>query len=289
MNKNFFGKVEQMQAERNIVLTGLGRSGTTLTCHLLNKLPDTVALAEPIAPGKFEDLMPDIEAVCDGIGRFYRRMRRMARTRGVVISKHIDGVVPDNPKAMVNGVRRRVVEKGEIPVGKQLRPGFFLAIKDVAMFTVLLPTLAKRMPCYAIVRNPLAVMASVRSIQERKEHKNPSAIDRYAPELAARLKLIPDPVSRTLARHDYFFKLYAEYLPPENIVRYEDIVRSGGKALEVIVPSAGLLYEPLELRNLNPLYDRDEMLRLGERLLASEGAYWRFYPKKSVEGLLAAL
>jgi hypothetical protein len=79
VNKNFLGKVEQMQAERNIVLTGLGRSGTTLTCHLLNKLPDTVALAEPIAPGKFEDLMPDTEAVCDGIGRFYRRMRRMAR------------------------------------------------------------------------------------------------------------------------------------------------------------------------------------------------------------------
>ena len=43
------------------------------------------------------------------------------------------------------------------------------------------------------------------------------------------------------------------------------------------------------MRNLNPLYDRDEMLRLGERLLASEGAYWRFYPKKSVEGLLAAV
>ena len=76
MNKNFLGKVEQMQAERNIVLTGLGRSGTTLTCHLLNKLPDTVALAEPIAPGKFEDLMPDIEAVCDD--------RKKKRCRSVI-------------------------------------------------------------------------------------------------------------------------------------------------------------------------------------------------------------
>ena len=278
-----------MQAKRNIVLTGPGRSGTTLTCHLLNKLPNTVALAEPISPGKFEHLMPDVEAVCDGIERFYSKMRRMARTRGVVISKHVGGVVPDNPKAVLDGARQRVVEKGEIPVGKQLRPGFFLAIKDVAMFTALLPTLAERMPCYAIVRNPLSVMASAHSLKGPKERKNPSAIARYAPEQAARIKRMPDPVSRALARYDRAFGLYAEHLPPENIVRYEDIVRSGGKALKIVVPSARFLDEPLELRNLNPLYDRDEMLRMGERLLASEGAYWRFYTKESVEDLLAEL
>jgi hypothetical protein len=46
------------------------------------------------------------------------------------------------------------------------------------------------------------------------------------------------------------------------------------------------LDEPLESRNLNKLYDRDEMLRVGERLLGSEGAYWHFYTKESVEELL---
>jgi hypothetical protein len=279
-----------MQDKRNIVLTGPGRSGTTLTCHLLNKLPNAIALAEPIAPGKFEHLLPDVEAVCDGIQNFYRKMRRMARTRGVVISKHVDGVVPDNPKAVVDGVRQRVVEKDEIPVGKELRPGFFLAIKDVAMFTSLLPTLAERMPCYAIVRNPLSVMASAHSLkQQPKKRKNPSAIARYSPEDVARIRSMPDPLSRTLARYDRTFELYAEHLPPETVIRYEDIVASGGKTLKVIVPSARFLEEPLELRNTNPLYDRDEMLRMGERLLASEGAYWRFYSKESVEDLLADL
>ena len=278
-----------MEIRRNIVLTGLGRSGTTLTCHLLNQLPNVVALAEPIAPGKFEHLLPDTEAVCDGIERFYRRMRRMARTRGVVISKHIGGVVPDNPKAVVDGVRQRVVEKGQIPVGKQLQPGFYLAIKDVAMFTILLPALTKRMPCYAIVRNPLSVMASMHSLQEQKGRKNRSAIDRYHPELSARLNLIRNPVHRLLARFDYFFERYATYLPPENVVRYEDIVSSSGKALEVVVPFASRLDERLKSQNLNPLYDRDEMLRLGERFLASEGAYWQFYSPESVERMMAAL
>ncbi len=104
-------------AERNIVITGPGRSGTTLTCHLLNKLPNTVALSEPINPGKYTDRLPDNEAVADGIRDFYREQRRMALNRGTVLSKHV-GVVPDNPKGMVDGVRKRVVEKGNIPLAR---------------------------------------------------------------------------------------------------------------------------------------------------------------------------
>ena len=76
---------------------------------------------------------------------------------------------------MVDGVRRRIAEKGRIEVGKDLQPGFKMAIKDVGMFTALLPTLAKRFPCYAIVRNPLSVMASVGSIQKSRSRKNPPA------------------------------------------------------------------------------------------------------------------
>jgi hypothetical protein len=135
----------------------------------------------------------------------------------------------------------------------------------------------------------VSVMASMHSLQKRKEPKNPSAIDRYDPELSARMNLLPDPASRLLARFDYFFERYAKYLPSENVVRYEDIVSSNGKALKVVVPVARRLDVSLESKNLNPIYDRDEMLRFGEKLLASEGAYWHFYSPESVEGMLAAL
>src|SRR5689334_16285425 len=39
--------------DRDVLVTGLPRSGTTLTCHLLQKLPDTVALHEPMDFHKF--------------------------------------------------------------------------------------------------------------------------------------------------------------------------------------------------------------------------------------------
>ena len=86
------------------------------------------------------------------------------------------------------------------------------------------------------------------------------------------------------------FERYAQTLPPENIIRYEDICDSKGRALSVIVPAAAGLDEPLENKNTNPLYKkRDKVLRYGERLLQSEGAYWNFYTRESVEEIMNGL
>lgn len=274
---------------RNIAITGPGRSGTTLTCHLLNKLPDTVALSEPIAPGRYADRLPDHEAVCDGIEEYFRAMRKMALREGVVISKHVGGVVPDNTKGKdVDGVRRGIAQKGRIEVGKDLRPGFYLAIKQPNMFTALLPTLTKRFPCFAIIRNPLAIRASSLSIDSQKPRKNPRAIGRYDDGFKSYSEKGKqgDKIDRWLRRSHYFFDRYRRELPPDHIIRYEDIVSSGGKALQVIVPAARELDEPLRSKNLNPLYDRDKIIPYGERLLESEGAYWDFYSRESVEEML---
>jgi hypothetical protein len=93
--------------KKNVVLTGLPRGGTTLTCHLLNQLPDTVALHEPIPPGKFVGL--EEEAVLDGVEQFFRRMWR----RGVAFSKPLKGRMAGHGSnlSMEEGIRRRESRK----------------------------------------------------------------------------------------------------------------------------------------------------------------------------------
>jgi hypothetical protein len=86
---------------------------------------------------------------------------------------------------------------------------------------------------------------------------------------------------------DWACGIYRREMPATNIIRYEDIVSSGGKALSAIVPAAAELDFPLQNKNLNPLYDREMMLDIGGKLLRSEGAYWHFYSKGSVEELLS--
>jgi hypothetical protein len=289
------GMIIFSKKDRNIVLTGPGRSGTTLTCFLLNKLPDAVALSEPISPGKYADRMPDQEAVVDGIEEYYRDMRKMALGEGLVISKHSGGMVPDNSKGMKDGVRQRIVDKGKISVGKDLSPDFYLAIKQPGMFTALLPTLAKRFPSFAIIRNPLAIMLSTSTLQKphNKRRKSRAAKVRYDPQLGERLqenrKEGADKIGQRLLRLHYTFEQYQQILPETHILRYEDICSTRGKALKVIVPSAEGLEEPLENKNLNPLYPRDKVFRFGERLLESEGAYWNFYSREDVEEIMNGL
>ena len=60
----------------------------------------------------------------------------------------------------------------------------------------------------------------------------------------------------------------------------------GGGALSAITPVAKTLREPLSSQNLNALYNREELRELGNRSLCSEGAYWRFYTRESVEKLI---
>src|SRR5215210_222595 len=118
-------------SRRDVVLTGLPRSGTTLACLLLNKLPDTVALSEPFNPGMFAEVSSEEDA-CDIIERFYRRMRRKVRTQGVAISRHGGGEVTDNLFGHAksdSGKRQQRASKGKISIDKALTRDFLLVIK----------------------------------------------------------------------------------------------------------------------------------------------------------------
>ena len=279
--------------KRNVVLTGLPRAGTTLTCRLLNQLPDTVALHEPIPPGKFAGL--EEEVVLDGVEQFFRRMRRMIRRRGMAFSKPIKGRIVGHGGNLSREeeVRRRESRKvrrdrseKKVAIEKDLGPDFLLGIKSPGMFSALLPLLKRRFPCYAVVRNPLAVLASWESYdRSTREGRQPSA-EKYDAGLRQALDSIEDRLERQLYLLSWYFERFVRELPEAHVIRYEDMVSSGGGALSVVTPAAELLNEPLSNWNLNPAYDRERMRLLGERLLEREGAYLRFYPRNSLEDLL---
>src|SRR5882762_5411265 len=118
--------------DNNVVLTGIPRSGTTLTCHLLNKLSNTVALHEPLDLSR----SPQAEtpaAMVDTIERFFESMRQSIKSRKVAFSKHVYGRVPDNPVANQysdSGLRSVIVSRGEISIEKDLTDDFLLVIKQ---------------------------------------------------------------------------------------------------------------------------------------------------------------
>ena len=272
----------------NILLTGLPRSGTTLSCHLLNRLPDTVALHEPMRVRDFAALDSHRD-VCTSIERYCVEQRASLRASGRARSKQVAGAIPTNSHqtaASDAGLRTSVVYGGDLVVDKPLSDDFYLVIKHIAAFAAIVDEASRHFPLYALVRNPLAILASWNSIDFGFRQGRAPAAERLDPVLTARLNAIDDQFERQLALMSWFFEQFSRYLPAANILRYESLIASEGRDLSRIQPRAATLAEPLQSHNTNPLYDREGTVQLGERLLRSEGAYWEFYTRESVAALL---
>lgn len=272
-------------AGRDLALTGVPRSGTTLCCHLFGQARGTVALFEPM---EVTALPRSRREALDAIGAFYAGSRASLQADGSAWSQQVGGRVPDNPFASrrgADGQRRREAVRGRIRLAAPPAPGFTLAIKHNAAFSALLPELAERFETCAIVRNPLAVLASWHSVDLPVSHGRLPAGEHFDPELTRRLDAEPERVARQLLILDWLFERYARCLPEARVLAYEEVVASGGVAL---ANAFGLDLEPqpLEERNASHLYSLQLCEDLALRLQADRGAWRTRYSDADVEALL---
>jgi hypothetical protein len=184
------------------------------------------------------------------------------------------------------GLRQTKVSLGEIEIRKQLARDFVLVIKHPAAFTALLEVLINPFRCYAIIRNPLAVLESWNTVALPVEQGFAPMAENLDRQLKSELASKADKIERQLHLLGWYFDKYLRVLPGGSILRYEEIVSSGGKALNTIVPWADKLSETLENKNYRPVCAPDVMTHLGERMLATDGAYWEFYSREDVRRLI---
>lgn len=265
------------------LLMGLPRSGTTLVCHLLNRAANTVALHEPIAGGVFDGASnrresPRYQAV-RRIEDFVQETRASLLSVGEARSKSAAGVIPTNPvaeKAGIDGLRREAVELGRMLVDKPLSTDFVLLIKHNALFTALLPELVEKFPCYAIVRNPLAVLASWQTVQLPIQRGRIPMGERFDEGLKVSLERTQGVLARQIAIMGWFFNAYREHFDSNRVIRYEDVIASHGSCLSPL--SGGSVSSMvLETHNDNASYRDLGLDRLVSALSGAEVDYSPFY------------
>jgi len=280
-----------LSVDEDVILTGIARSGTTLACTLLNLLPDTVALHEPMSPRMLMGLSQP-EELNGRVASFFSEQRRSLRSRGEAISRMVDGRIPANPFGDTlgdQGTRRSMVQLGTVCFGKSFAAPFRLVIKHPSCFTALLGSLKQRFPCYAIIRNPLAVLLSWQTTQANWNDGRQPAAEAFDEKLRRRLDAEPDPLGRQLLMLAWSFDQYGLHLPPEAVFRYEDVIATAGRALRPLAPQAIGLTEPLCSRNNNPIYANVDVPRICRRLLATAGPFWDYYSPESVTELMEQL
>jgi hypothetical protein len=273
----------------DIVLTGIPRGGTTLACRLLGEAADTLALFEPMPVA---ELPITADAAAAEVARYFSQVRQRALSEGRVLSKHRDGRVPDNPygeRASAGELRPWLVEQGDIAVGKPLSAEFRLVIKHNAAFTALLPALCQRFAVVGIVRNPLAVLASWRSVDLPVTQGRLPAGERLDSALAVALAAQPDCLRRQILILDWFFARLRRWVAPERLLRYEDVVASGGACLRQAIGLPVDTTADLRSRNENAQYDRASIDELVRGLRRYAGASLDCYGAEAVDELAARM
>lgn len=268
-------------------MTGLARSGTTLCCHLLNKLPNFVALLEPMNP---ENLAGIGDArYLSKVDQFFADQRSSLWRNHTAVSKAgRDGVIPDNSFGFLrNAMNRRLclASTQRVSFKPVTDPNFRLAIKHPSMFTAKLGLLATRYPCFALIRNPLALLLSWSSVEAHIADGHVPMAEIFDEGLRSVLASEPDRVGRQLLILSHFCKIYCDNLLPGHVLKYEDMVATGGRALSVIDPNALEMNESFEERNVNSLYHRDSVKPLAQRLLGDHGAWRVFYTDADIVDL----
>jgi hypothetical protein len=274
---------------RNVLITGTPRSGTTLACSLLNTLPDIVALHEPM--NVFEFVGRSDDEVAKMIENFCAESRKSLHENKFAISKHVSGKVRDNSaKADSAGKRTRQTEHGRIEIEKPLSPDFALAVKHPMAFAALLEPLSKRFECFAIIRNPLATLASWNSLDwfALKDGHSPIG-EKLDVDLGRALAKIPDARDRQIHILEWFYDRFRRFLPEQAMIKYEDLMSSRGRELAKIFAGANQLDEDLSSKNVSEFYDHTLMSDIGRRLLRCDGPIWNFYGRAEVEALLSEI
>lgn len=265
---------------RNVVLTGLPRSGTSLACRLLNQLDDVVALQEPMHVETLGTLR-GWDDIGPAIAAFFTAMRRSALERGEVISQQVGGRIADNffqSPSDAAGQRKRIAERGPVRLDKPLSPALTLVIKHNAAFAALLDRLSGDYPAFAIIRHPLWALASWNSNDLPIFHGHVPMAEQLDAALAGALQAIPDRIDRQIYILNWMFERFS-LLPPEQIIRYEEMLRHPGLALRAVAPGAALLNDQLEHSNRSQRYPRVPLPELRERLLQAGGAFLDYYPE----------
>ena len=271
---------------KNVILTGVPRGGTTLTCSLINELSDAVALHEPMDALSISQKSAPVRI--SSIQKFFEDQRQLILNRSVANSKSFRGKVPANhldDTIGADGHRVMLLDGQEIEIEKTLFDDFTLCIKHPNLFTAMLDDIISAgFSCFAIVRNPLSALMSWRDSNLPISTGHVPVAENIYSSLAKRLRSTDDVLQRQLILMDWFFIRY-KILSRKSIIRYEDVIVTGGRTLTRICESASTLQKELHTRNMKNS-NSGSFRELAGELVSFGGAYLDFYSEAEIFSLV---
>lgn len=259
----------------NILLTGIPRSGTSMLCVMLNEVPGVLALNEGLRLGE-QQTGNEVRAYLEKV---YEEIREQVLHDGTAPARNHAGVQVTNHFERKSGPRSLLLEKSDIRITKPLQPDFMLGVKHNATFTLVLEALLDLgWPVFAVIRNPLAVLGSWNSLDIPVSRGKVRRMDTLAPDLAKMVNEEPDLLQKQILMLDHYYRQYHAFVPPENILKYEDICKRPAEELRKIVGDRDVsAVLPTENLNASSIYPVDRFPAFETALCEMPNATWRLF------------
>jgi len=272
---------------KTILLTGIPRSGTTLTCNLLNKHENTLALLEPIQ--QFPDPINGKSKASIEVAKLAFQYRQNCLLHSKVTSMHKEGHIPTNTLEHnpTKALREKAVSHGIIKLSQEYSREFTLVIKQNAFFTSIIEELTLLLPCYGIIRNPLSVLTSWETVNIPINRGHIPEGEQFDSKLKNKLKSTKDNLDRQIIILNWFFSNFHKHIPTHNLIKYEDIISSNGNILSKISYNGKIKKDKEVLTNMNTnkLYKAVNIKKIYDKLINSEGLFWKYYSKADIDEL----
>ncbi|MBV1907093.1 MAG: hypothetical protein KUG75_13540 [Pseudomonadales bacterium] len=284
------------QNPRNIILAAIPRSGSTLTCQLINQTGNCLAMIEPLNMSEFNAL-PSAGQRVDYLTKFFATIRTRVQDSGQIPIIQLDkqstntfsSTFTNKEKGSLSGRTSSISGVKWTEPTQTLAQGFTLLIKHPNAFSALLAELIQSFSCYALIRNPLAILSSWNTLDHPLRDGHAPMAEAHAPELQKQLAQSDNPLQRQLLLLSWYFQTYRKVLKPAHILKYEQIVASRGAALSNIVNASPAPEFKLINQNSSDLYDPAYTARAAKALLADTENYcWHFYQRYEIEQLANA-
>ena len=228
----------------DLILTGVPRSGTSLAAAIIDQAPDSLCLSEP---DRHVDLMREAASAEDFVARLSREFDAIRQTvlaggsvpdrrraDGAPITNYFTDPLPNRRREAAFTIRN-VTRLG-------LSADFVLGVKHNALYSAVLPEIvgSARFRVVAIVRDPVALVMSWRSLDLPISRGRLPAGERFWPELGSLCRAELELTEKQIRICDLLFGRFLRWADRVEILRYEEFVTDPVRLLRAAgVPMVG--------------------------------------------------
>jgi hypothetical protein len=234
----------------NIILTGIPRSGTTLAAAILDNTSNCFCLSEPDSHRELMDSSSSKDDFVNSLELEFLSIRSKLLAGIEVPDKRMaDGSAVTNYFSAPSITNHRSAAYTLKKVGRNnLTEDFALGIKHNALYAAVLPEIlsSNKFKVVILVRNPMDVVASWRSLDLPVSQGFLPAADRYWPEMRELTHSAMPLLDKQLFIYELMCSRFLSFTDQACVVRYENMVERP----EILLHAAGISGKVIATKNL---------------------------------------